>query len=164
MSSTSSPMSWVEPLGAWVMLYGGDDTDGSAPAAPESTPSPRTAPFTCAGPTIRGALRARRSRGAWTEAFPVLRPTDTPAWLACSAKGVPAGCAEGDRVRPIDFFRARLTGIDCRAGTYTLDRGIFYSAGVIDVLTRAVTPARSGARAAEIVWVISTWNPYAVSS
>ncbi len=29
-------VSWVEPLGAWVMLYGGDDTDGSA------TPTPRT--------------------------------------------------------------------------------------------------------------------------
>jgi hypothetical protein len=75
---------------------------------------------------------------------------------------VPTGCAEGDRVRPIDFFRARMTGIDCRAGNHSLDRGIFYSAHVIDELTRPVPPSKPGARAAEVVWDISTWNPYAV--
>jgi hypothetical protein len=158
-------VSWVEPLDAWVMLYGGDDTDGSA------TPTPRTHTEPAPGAVhLRwadhpwGALKrdSPPAKGAWSEPFPVLRPTDTPGWLACSAKGVPTGCAEGDRVRPIDFFRARMTGIDCRAGNHSLDRGIFYSAHVIDELTRPVPPSKPGARAAEVVWDISTWNPYAV--
>jgi hypothetical protein len=92
----------------------------------------------------------------------VLRPRDVPQLLGCLAKDDPPGCAAGDKVRPIDFFRARLTGADCRAGSSGFDRGILYSAHMIDPLTRAVAPARARARAAEIVWLVSTWNPYAV--
>jgi hypothetical protein len=147
-------VSWVEPLGAWVMLYGGDETDGANGSTPRVHPEPDL-----------GAVHLRWAElpwGAWSEAFPVLRPGDAPELLACRAQGEPAGCAAGDRVRPVDFFRARLTGVDCRAGNPGFDRGIFYSANVIEELTRGVPASRSGARAAELVWEISTWNPYAV--
>jgi hypothetical protein len=156
-------LTWVEPLEAWVMLYGGDDTDGGSNATPRThaEPAPGAVHLRWAPHPWGAATRDARG-GAWSDAYPVLRPETVPELLACSAKDQPAGCAKGDRVRPIDFFRARMTGIDCRASNYSLDRGIFYSAHPIDELTRAVTPSKPGARAAELVWDISVWNPYAV--
>jgi hypothetical protein len=156
-------LSWVEPLGAWVMLYGGDDTDGSSRPTPRAHEEP-----THGAIHLRwaehpwGAATRDAARGAWSDAFPLFSPGDAPELFACSEKGVPAGCAEGDPVRPIDFFRARMTGADCRAGIHSLDRGILYSANVIDELTRAVPASRQGGRAAELVWNVSVWNPYAV--
>jgi hypothetical protein len=55
-----------------------------------------------------------------------------------------------------------MTGADCRAGNPGFDRGIMYAAIVVEELTRAAPASRPGARAAEVVWEISTWNPYAV--
>jgi hypothetical protein len=158
-------LSWVEPLRAWVMLYGGDQlvTGGVPEPRTYEAPEPGAVHLRWAAHPW-GAERggAGGGRGAWSDPVPVLRPRDVPQLLACRAKDEPAGCVAGDKVRPIDFFRARLTGADCRTGSSGFDRGFFYSAGVIDPFTRAVTPARSGARAAEIVWLVSTWNPYAV--
>ena len=158
-------VSWVEPLRAWVMLYGGDQlvTGGVPEPRTYEAPEPGAVHLRWAAhPWGAASGGAGRGRGAWSDPYPALRPRDVPQLLACRAKDEPPGCVAGDKVRPIDFFRARLTGADCRAGSGGFDRGFFYSAGVIDVLTRSVTPARSGARAAEIVWLVSTWNPYAV--
>jgi hypothetical protein len=55
-----------------------------------------------------------------------------------------------------------MTGVDCRQGNPGFDRGIMYAAIVVEELTRAAPPSKPGARAAELVWEISTWNPYAV--
>jgi hypothetical protein len=155
--------SFVEPLGAWVMLYGGDETDGANGSLPHlhQAPAPGSVHLRWAEHPW-GALTRDAARGAWSDPYPLLRPSDVPELLACSAEGVPAGCAAGDRVRPIDFFRARMTGVDCRQGNPGFDRGILYAAIVVEELTRAVPASRPGARAAELVWEISTWNPYAV--
>jgi len=158
-------VAWVEPLGAWVMLYGGDQPDamkgGAGPRAHEQ-PEPGAVHLRWAAHPWGAATRD--ADGAWSDPVPVVRPEEVAPLLACEGNGVPAGCVEGDPIRPLDFFRARLTGADCRAGRPegVFDRGNLYAANVLDVLTRAVPPSRPGGRAAELVWTVSTWNPYAV--
>ena len=145
-------LSFVEPLGVWVMVYGGDETDGSGGSPPRTYPAPAPGalhlrwakhPWGAATRSVAGRDGDAKS-GAWSDPFPVLRPEDVPQLLACRAKNDPPGCAAGDRVRPIDFFRARMTGADCRQGNPGFDRGIFYSSIVIDELTRAVEPKPEG--------------------
>jgi hypothetical protein len=161
-------VSHVEPLGVWVMLYGGGDSDtagGSSSPRTYESPAPGGLHLRYAKHPWGAATRPRAAdakSGAWSEPYVVLRPEDVPQLLACRGKNDPPGCAAGDKVRPIDFFRARMTGADCRLGNPGYDRGIFYASIIIDELTRAVEPKEKGARAAELVWEISPWNPYAV--
>ena len=104
----------------------------------------------------------REQSGAWSEPFPVLRPEDVPQLLACRARTILRRLRRRrqgppHRLLPRAHDRSRLP-----PGNPGFDRGIFYSSIVIDELTRAVEPKPKGARAAELVWEISTWNPYAV--
>jgi hypothetical protein len=150
-------ISWVgDPINRWVMLYGGDLADYLLVDPANARPGP--AP---------GSIRIRFAAhpwGPWTPPVPVLAPgspTTTgdpygPGGVLFHPDCVDAGatpCARSDPSRPPDAF---LPG--CPELGRTFDAGRFYAPNVIDAYTRL----DDAARRAQLVWNVSTWNPYAV--
>jgi hypothetical protein len=149
-------VSWIgEPVRKWVMLYGGDLADYLL--ADPARQRPGTHP---------GAVRIRFADhpwGPWTPPEPHLPPGRPdvvgdpwgPGGVLFHDDCVDAGasvCAPGDPTRPPDFF---LPG--CPPIGATFDIGRFYGPNVIDAYTLT-----AGATAVDLLWNVSTWNPYAV--
>lgn len=149
-------IAWVgEPIGKWVMLYGGDLADYllADPAGASPGPSP-------------GAVRIRfadQPWGPWSVAQPHLAPGDfADAGAPFGPGGVlyhplctdlgPALCADTDPTRPLHVFDPA-----CAAPPLELDVGGFYAANVIDAWTEP-----DGAGGVYLYWNVSTWNPYGV--
>lgn len=133
-------LSWVAPLGRWLMIYGGSTTD----FADRERRSGRTQP-------VPGAMYARVARdpwGPWSEPTPVLTNEDTAQDLVCGHQA-PVGCLPppDPLIRP-----ACIEAVDPLGG------GNLYGANVIDQLTRP----SAGGRAADVFWLYSTWHPYSV--
>ncbi len=149
-------VSWIgAPVNKWVMLYGGDLADYLLADAANARPGP--AP---------GAIRIRFADhpwGPWTPPAPHLRPGGPsvvgepygPGGVLFHTQCVDAGpavCARTDPTRPPDFF---LPG--CPSFGALFDVGRFYGPNVIDAYTQVI-----GTSAADILWNVSTWNPYGV--
>jgi hypothetical protein len=148
-------VTWIgEPLNRWVMIYGGDLADYLLRDPANARPAPA------------GAVRIRmaeRPWGPWTAPAPLLVPGSPsvpgdpygPGGVlyhpACGDQG-PALCAPSDPSRPPD---AVLPG--CPQLGMTFDAGRFYGPNVIDAYTRP-----DGAGGVDILWNLSTWNPYGV--
>lgn len=149
-------VAWVgEPIGKWVMLYGGDIADYllADPANASPGPSP-------------GAVRIRFADapwGPWSVPQPVLAPGDFseagdpfgPGGVLyhpqCSDLG-PLLCADTDPSRPLHSFDP-----DCNPPPLEFDVGGFYGSNVIDAWTQP-----DGAGGVYLYWNVSTWNPYGV--
>lgn len=139
-------VSYVAPLGRFVMLYGGDlpwvlNRDGDDLAHAPPTPAAIHVRF------------AETPWGPWTGPTTVLAPADIAGDLVCSPDERPAGCLPrpSPRTRPLC-----LEWVD-RDG-----RGRLYGANVIDAWTRDASYPARGTRAADIYWNVSTWHPYRV--
>ncbi len=148
-------VSWVgAPVNRWVMIYSGDLPDYVLPDPASARPGPSP-----------GAVRIRFAEhpwGPWTPPAPHLLP-GSPTVVGdpygpggvlfhplCVDQGS-ARCAPGDPTRPPDYF---IPG--CPSFAASFDAGRFYGANIIDAYTR---PSDGGA---DIVWNVSTWNPYGV--
>jgi len=149
-------VAWVPaPLERWVMLYGGDVTDLALEAPERARPGPEP-----------GAVRIRFAEhpwGPWTPPAPLLAPgapdrAGTPygpggVLFHPDCEDAPAApCARSDPKRPLSGF---LPG--CVSLPFVHDPGRFYGANVIAEYTRP-----DGAGGVDLVWNVSTWNPYAV--
>jgi hypothetical protein len=138
-------VSWIEPLSRWFTIYGGSVVDYTDPndIAGESQP-------------VRGAMYGRFAPdpwGPWTEAQ-VAMPEEVVAQDMACGKRAPAGCTANPAspsVRPacIELF-------DGHSGA------ALYGANIIDSFTRAVTAETTRGPAADVFWLLSTWNPYSV--
>ncbi len=149
-------VSWIgEPLGTWVMIYGGDLADYLLTDPANARPGP--AP---------GALRIRFAEhpwGPWTPPEPLLAPGSPSVagdpygpggvlfHTACQDDGANL-CARSDPSRPPDAF---LPG--CPEFARAIDIGRFYAPNIIDSYTRP-----DGTGGVDIFWNVSTWNPYSV--
>jgi hypothetical protein len=136
-------VSWIEPIGRWLMIYSGSTTD-------YADPERRTG----RGQPVPGAMYARSARdpwGPWSEPEPVLTNEQAAQDMVCGHQA-PEGClAQPDPlIRP-----ACIEAVDPRAG------GNLYGANIIDPLTRPSADA-AGGDAADVFWIYSTWHPYSV--
>jgi hypothetical protein len=109
-------LSYVEPLGRWVMLYGGDD-----PAFIVLDPGSSTAPDPVHLQRSPGAVHFRVARHPWgratgnspwsdgfTSAEPVLTRREAAPYLACGDGGekeLPGCLKQGDPNSPLSLFR-----------------------------------------------------------
>jgi hypothetical protein len=147
---------WVgAPLSKWVMLYGGDLADYLLADPANGAPGP--AP---------GAVRIRFSDepwGPWSVAHPILAPGDPgtvgdpygPGGVLYHSECVDVGpneCAPSDPTRPLHVFNP-----GCGPFPLELDHGGFYGANLIDAYT-----GPDGLGGVQLVWNVSTWNPYGV--
>jgi hypothetical protein len=147
---------WVgAPLSKWVMLYGGDLADYLLADPANATPAP--AP---------GAVRIRFADapwGPWSVGQPILAPGDPgtvgdpygPGGVLYHSECADAGpnvCAASDPTRPLHILNP-----GCTPFPIELDHGGFYGANLIDAYT-----GPDGEGGVELVWNISTWNPYGV--
>jgi hypothetical protein len=150
-------ISWVgDPVNAWVMLYGGNLADYLLRDPANARPGPKP-----------GAIQVRFAAnpwGPWTPPEPhlfagspiVVGDAYGPGGLLFHPLCVDAGgavCAPSDPTRPVDVF---LPG--CPRFGAVFDNGFFYGPNIIDAYTRA-----DGAGGADVVWNVSTWNPYGVA-
>jgi hypothetical protein len=148
-------ISWLgEPIGKWVMLYGG----GLITAPGTSTP---------ASPTVAaGAIAVRFADHPWG---PWSVPQTHLAAGAADRPNTPLGpggvlfdpacvdqpslaCAPSDPVRP-----AHLLNPDCAPPEVETDAGHFYAPNIIDAYTR-----HNEHHGLEVFWNVSIWNPYRV--
>jgi len=138
-------VSWVEPLGRWVMLYGGDLDPGTAAAY-----NPGVARNEGGAIFVRSA---QQPWGPWSKPEPLLSAGDPAdpgaAGSQYQAGGVlyhpeceGEGCVPGDpdSLYPPEFEKY----------------GWLYGPNVVECWT---TPRAGGA---DIYWNVSTWNPYEV--
>jgi hypothetical protein len=150
-------VSWVgEPVNRWVMLYAGDLPPYTLadPAGAQPGPAP-------------GAIRIRFAEhpwGPWSPPEPHLLPGSPlvpgdpygPGGVLFHNRCVDHGsvhCARSDPSRPTDFFLAGCPSIGA-----AFDIGRFYGPNIIDAYTRP-----DGAGGVELLWNVSTWNPYGVA-
>jgi len=139
-------LSFIPPLGRWLMLYGGDlpaPVDLPPPDPQHEQPYP-------------GAIHGRLALdpwGPWSDPQPLLTPETMAPRLVCKADGSPAGCLQrpDPPIRPL-----------CLAGLDPEGAGRLYGAAMIDALTHPVTAENGSGPAAAVYWIVSTWNPYAV--
>jgi hypothetical protein len=139
-------VSWIEPLGKWVMMYGGDlDPAIAGFYNPGSVRDPD------------GAIHIRfadQPWGPWSAAEPVLRggdPTQPNAPGSQYAEGgvlfhpacTGANCVPGD---PPDFHQRGVVPV-----------GFLYGPNIVDCWTEARPLGQ-----ADVYWNVSTWNPYQV--
>jgi hypothetical protein len=149
-------IAWVgAPLEKWVMLYGGDLADYLLADPGNATPGPDP-----------GAVRIRFADhpwGPWSVSHTILAPGEPDAvgdpygpggvlyHSECADAG-PNDCADSDPTRPLHILNP-----GCTPFPLELDHGGFYGANVIDAYT-----GPDGENGVEIVWNVSTWNPYGV--
>jgi hypothetical protein len=136
-------VSWLAPLGRWLMIYGGSTTD-------YADPERRTG----RGQPVPGAIYARVAPdpwGPWSEPTPVLTNEQAAQDLVCGHQAPPGCLAQPEPpIRP-----ACIEAVDPAAG------GNLYGANVIDPLTRpSAVPGRGPA--ADVFWNYSSWHPYSV--
>lgn len=147
-------VSWVEPLGKWVMLYGGGLVDLPTPALPTCGVLELFARNECKDVVMgNGAIRMRTADdpwGPWSPPQDVLvggDPHESPPEQQFAAGGImrhpdctDAGCADStdwDGVNPREY-------------------GFLYGVNIVEQWTR---PAGEGV---DIIWNLSTWDPYRV--
>jgi hypothetical protein len=147
-------VSWVEPLGKWVMLYGGGLVDLPTPMFPNCGVLELFARDECKDVVMgNGAIRMRTADdpwGPWSPPQDVLvggDPYQSPPEHQFSTGGIlrhpdcaQPGCADStdwDGVNPREY-------------------GFLYGVNIIEQWTR---PAGDGV---DILWNLSTWNPYRV--
>jgi hypothetical protein len=172
-------VSYVEPLGRWLMLYGGDVPAfmirdprlGTTPDPVYPQPSPGAIHLrTALHPW--GRLENDRLRySGWSSPEPVLTRAQAAPYLACPDEGRDAlpGCVP-DTVPPSSSMAPR-----CMAGAIAMrvqtdlsgnKVGRLYGANIIEEWTRDRTAETSGlaqgVRVVDIYWNASTWNPYQV--
>jgi hypothetical protein len=148
-------VSWIEPLRKWVMLYGGGMVDIALPPA---LPLCGILEFFTGSECKRvvignGAIRMRSAEtpwGPWTAARDVLVGGD-PKRLPLEHQYAPGGVLR----------HAACTAPDCETHTKSSEvakdeYGFLYAANIIEQWTR---PAGGGA---DLVWNVSTWDPYRV--
>ncbi len=133
-------VSWIAPLERWLTIYSGSVVDYTDPdsIAGESQP-------------VRGAMYARLAPdpwGPWTDAQ-VAMPEEVVAEDMACGKRAPAGCTANPADPPVRPLC--ISQFDGDSGA------ALYGANIIDQYTRAV-----GDDAADVFWLLSTWNPYAV--
>jgi hypothetical protein len=181
-------VSFIAPLGRWIMLYGGDlpafmirnPITGETPNPTFLQPSPgaihlRTAPHPW------GRLRADPLQNpGFSSPDPVLTRGVAAHYLACGSGGdeETPGCIEGARAEPRDSTSAPVslgTALSCVMGDFALSTqhrlsgnpvGRLYAPNIIDEWTEDVTGKTTllspEERVVEIYWNVSTWNPYQV--
>jgi hypothetical protein len=150
-----SSVTWLgEPINKWVMLYGGGLSNLLLldPMSAEYTPAP-------------GAIMLRFADhpwGPWSPARPHLIPgSPTKKGDAYGPGGYlfNPSCANSEGAicaKPDGSLSTMTSSFDCLAGMILWDTGHLYGAGIIDPYTQAVDDGF------EIVWTVSTWNPYAI--
>lgn len=146
-------VSWVEPLGKWVMFYGGGITVLPSTVLPNCGVLELFARFECKDVvTGNGAVRMRTADHPWG---PWSAPQDVVAG------GNPDVPGSGQYRPGGALHHPACTTDGCAAHTQTVhysDReyGFLYAANIIEQWTR---PVPGGA---EILWNASTWDPYRV--
>ena len=147
-------VSWIEPLGKWVMLYGGGLISLPTPALPKCGVLELFAGGECRDVvTGNGAIRMRTADdpwGPWTPPQDVLVGGDP-------AKSPPEGqFAPGGIMRHPDCVGPGCAGSTDWDGVNPREYGFLYGVNIIEQWTR---PAGDGA---DIIWNLSTWDPYRV--
>jgi hypothetical protein len=138
-------VSWVEPIGRWVMLYGGDLDPGTAEAY-----NPGFERNEDGAIVVRFALQPW---GPWSKPEPLLRAGDPANPTAPGPQYQPGGV----------LYHPECTGDGCVPGDpATLyppefeQYGWFYGPNIVECWTTT----RDGG--ADLYWNVSTWNPYQV--
>ena len=147
-------MSWVEPLGKWVMLYGGGLVSLPTPTLPKCGVLELFARDECKDVVIgNGAIRMRTADdpwGPWSPPQDVLvggDPDKSPPEHQFAAGGI---MHHPDCTQPGCADSTDWEGINPR------EYGFLYGVNIIEQWTR---PAGDGA---DIIWNLSTWDPYRV--
>jgi hypothetical protein len=182
---------WAEPLGRWLMLYGGS-TPAMIDPSSGARPAPTHAQVVPGAVHLRSALhpfgRAHASSPA-TDGFgpprPVLTPTAVANELACDQ-----GVEQSERCTPglnakaenlLDAVSSAVTELSpddllsasakCAAGSAALgmqysvggdSEGHLYGTAIIGPWTRDASSAFADEPSVELYWNVSTWNPYQV--
>lgn len=173
-------VSWVAPLERWLMLYGGDvpafgvrdARTGEVRDPTHLQRSPGAIHFRMAAHPW-GRAASEPSSSGWSSAEPALTRAEVAPYMACGEGGRKAmpGCVEDDRPEPEPKAGSFGEGASCLAGKLAMSVqiglsgnpiGRLYSPNVIEEWTRDASDPKTGARAADIYWNVSTWNPYQV--
>jgi hypothetical protein len=145
-------VAWVEPLGKWIMFYGGGLTTLPSPALPDCGVLQLFAGAECKDVAVgNGAVRMRSADHPWGPWTP---PQDVVT--ADPGQGATGQYGPGGALRHAD-----CKAPDCAPHSdifvYHPDEyGFFYSANIIEQWIR---PAGDGV---DILWNASTWDPYRV--
>lgn len=147
-------VSWVEPLGKWVMLYGGGLINRPTPLLPNCGVLELFARDECKDVNIgNGAIRMRTADdpwGPWSPPQDVLvggDPVKSPPELQFGPGGI---------LRHPDCVGDTCAGSTDWEGVDPREHGFLYAASIIEQWTR---PAGDGV---DILWLVSTWDPYRV--
>ena len=147
-------VSWVEPLGKWVMLYGGGLISLPTPILPNCGVLELFARDECKDViTGNGAIRMRTADdpwGPWSPPQDVLvggDPGKSPPEHQFAAGGI---MRHPDCVEPGCADSTDWEGVNPR------EYGFLYGVNIIEQWTR---PAGDGV---DILWNLSTWDPYRV--
>jgi hypothetical protein len=147
-------VSWVEPLGRWLMLYGGGMINLPTPIAPQCGVLEFFARSECKDVVIgNGAVRMRTAGdpwGPWSPPQEVLIGGDP-------AKSPPEGqYAPGGVLHHPDCVGSTCAPHTAWDGVNPREYGFLYGVNIIEQWT---TPAGKGV---DIIWNASTWDPYRV--
>lgn len=174
-------VSWVAPLERWIMLYGGDvpafgvrdPRTGEVRDPIHLQRSPGGIHFRMAPHPWGRTTAFDPPTSGWSSAEPVLTRPEVAPYMACGEGGQRAmpGCIENERSEPKPKASSISEGASCLAGELAMSVqmglsgnpiGRLYSPNIIEEWTQGVTDAKTGKRAADIYWNVSTWNPYQV--
>jgi len=147
-------VSWIEPLGKWVMFYGGGISmvPRAIPGMDQCGIAQVFVRTECDSLDLgNGALRMRTADDPWG-------PWTPPQDLI--AAGDPESDMPGDQYGPGGvLYHSKCQGDDCQKPSAQMpqdDYGWFYGANIIEEWT---TPTDDGV---EVYWLASTWDPYRV--
>jgi len=148
-------IAWVEPLGKWVMLYGGGMVTLPTKELPRCGVLELFARDECTDVVVgKGAIHMRTADqpwGPWTAPQDVLEGGD-PAISPPELQYAPGGV-----LRHPDCKGDACVGHTDFEGINPREYGFLYAANIISEWTR---PAPGGG--ADILWNVSTWDPYRV--
>lgn len=147
-------VSWVEPLGKWVMLYGGGLINRPTPILPNCGVLELFARDECKDVVMgNGAIRLRTADepwGPWSPPQDVLVGGDPN-------KSPPEGqFAPGGIMRHPDCTQPGCADSTDWEGVDPREYGFLYGVNIIEEWTR---PAGDGV---DLIWNLSTWDPYRV--
>jgi hypothetical protein len=145
-------VSWVAPLGKWVMFYGGGLTTLPSPALPNCGVLELFSGIECKEVAAgNGAVRMRSAEHPWGPWTP---PQDVV--VADPAAGPKGQFGPGGALRHVDCKDPACAPHSAIFVYHDDEYGFFYSANIIEQWTRA-----SG-DGVDIIWNASTWDPYRV--
>ena len=145
-------VAWVEPLGKWVMFYGGGLTTLPSEALPDCGVLQLFSGAECKDVKVgNGAVRMRSADHPWGPWTP---PQDVVA--ADPAGGAQGQFGPGGSLRHVDCKAAGCAPHSNIFVYHPDEYGFFYSANIIEQWIR---PAGDGV---DILWNASTWDPYRV--